>query len=105
MECELTIGDIYDEIAERLALARTKALMGERQEAIGIFQGASLDFTRFRDVLRGCPGYHALEHAFTVTMEALCAEQSIVSPAPESAVAPPASSRARRRSSGRRKAA
>ncbi|HLK57316.1 MAG TPA: hypothetical protein VKU00_12160 [Chthonomonadaceae bacterium] len=76
MEAELTLGDIYEEISERLALARTKALMGERQEALGLFQGASLDYTRFRDVLAGYPGAHALEHAFDVTMAALDAERA-----------------------------
>jgi hypothetical protein len=75
MEAELTLGDIYEEIAERLALARTKALMGERQEALGLFQGASLDYTRFRDVLAGYPGAHALAHAFDATLAALEAEQ------------------------------
>lgn len=78
MENECTIGDIYETIAERLATARTKALMGERQEALGIFQGAALDWTRFRDVLTGYPGYHALEHAFNVTMTALSAEQEML---------------------------
>ncbi|HZT41141.1 MAG TPA: hypothetical protein VFA07_03070 [Chthonomonadaceae bacterium] len=76
MEGEFTLGDIYEEIAERLALARTKALMGERQEALGLFQGASLDYTRFREVLASYPGAHALEHAFDVTLAALNAEQS-----------------------------
>ena len=75
MEGEFTLGDIYEEIAERLALARTKALMGERQEALGLFQGASLDYTRFREVLAGYPGARALEHAFDVTMAARNAEQ------------------------------
>lgn len=75
MEGELMLGDIYEELAEKLAQARTKALMGEREEALGIFHGASLQFTRFRDVLSGYPGHHALEHAFEVTMQALCEEQ------------------------------
>jgi hypothetical protein len=75
VESELTLGDIYEAIAERLALARTKALMGERLEALGIFQGASLDFTRFHEVLSDYPGFHALEHAFNVTMAALCEDR------------------------------
>lgn len=80
MECELTLGDIYEEIAERLALARTKALMGEREEALGQFQGASLDFKRFREALEGYPGFHALEHAFCVTLSALSTEQERQTP-------------------------
>src|SRR5690348_15651823 len=76
MEGELTLGDIYDDISERLALARTKALMGERQEALGVFRGASLDYRRFREVLTDFPGFHALEHAFNVTLTALDSEQT-----------------------------
>jgi hypothetical protein len=75
MESEPTLGDIYEEIAERMALARTKALMGEREEALGLFHGASLEYTRFREVLKDYPGYHALEHAFLVTLGALGSEQ------------------------------
>ncbi len=71
MEEELTLGDVYDDIQDRLATARTKALMGEREEALGILQGASLDYTRFRDVLRDYPGQHALTYAFDMTMIAL----------------------------------
>jgi hypothetical protein len=85
MESELTLGDIYDDISERLAMARTKALMGERQEALGVFRGASLDYTRFRDVLTGYPGFHALDHAFNVTMAALGEEQSQEASPPQNA--------------------
>lgn len=76
MEGELTLGDVYDDISERLALARTKALMGERHEALGVFRGASLDYMRFREVLAEVPGFHALEHAFNITMAALDNEQA-----------------------------
>ena len=72
---EMTLGDIFDEIAERLAAARTKALMGEREEALGLFQGASLEYTRFQDVLQGYPGHLALKHAFEITLGALCDER------------------------------
>ena len=71
IEEESTLGDVYDDIQDRLATARTKALMGEREEALGILQGASLDYTRFRDVLRDYPGQHALNYAFDMTMIAL----------------------------------
>ena len=69
------LGDIYDGIADKLAEARTRALMGERQQALGILQGAALEMMRFRDVLQSVPGYLALDHAFEVTRQALCAEQ------------------------------
>ena len=75
MQTESTSSDIYEEIADQLALARTKALMGQPCEALGIFQAASLEYTRFRDVLSAYPGYCALEHAFTVTLTALRDEQ------------------------------
>jgi hypothetical protein len=71
MQNESTLSDIYEEIADQLALARTKALMGEPCEALGIFQATSLEYTRFREVLSAYPGFHALEHAFGVTMAAL----------------------------------
>lgn len=79
MESELTLGDLYEEISDRLAAARTKALMGERQEAMGLFRGASLDFTRFREVLHDYPGFYALEHAFTITLQHLGAEEELTS--------------------------
>ena len=76
MHTEPTLSDIYEEIADKLlALARTRALMGEPCEALGIFHAASLEYTRFRDVLSAYPGFQALEHAFRVTMTALEAEQ------------------------------
>ena len=99
MEQELTLGDMYEEIAERLALARTKALMGEREEAMGIFQGASLEYRRFQDVLSGYPGHLALEHAFQATMAALCEErtQEHSEPQPNNERKPTQTSRSRKR--------
>ena len=88
MQTESTLGDIYEEIADQLALARTKALLGERREALGIFQAISLEYTRFREVLSAGPGFHALEHAFTVTMTALRDEQQRSDSAAAPAVAP-----------------
>ena len=67
MEGERTLGEIYDELQDKLSLARTHALMGEREAALGLLRGASLEFTRFRDVLTAFPGFYALEHAFTTT--------------------------------------
>ena len=87
MHTETTLSDIYEEIADKLALARTKALMGEPCEALGIFQAASLEYTRFRDVLSAFPGFYALEHAFGITMTALQAEQQLME-APDKSVSP-----------------
>lgn len=66
-----TLSDIYEQIADLLATARTKQLTGEEQDALGLFQEASLLFTRFRDVLSTYGGFAALEHALAVTMTAL----------------------------------
>jgi hypothetical protein len=76
MSDELTLGDVFEIIAEQLATARTKALMGERKAARGLFRRAFLEFTRFREVLRGYPGFYALEHSFEVTKAALCPEET-----------------------------
>ena len=97
MQTESTLSDIYEEIADQLALARTKALMGEPCEALGIFQAASLEYTRFRDVLSAYPGFYALEHAFTVTLTALRDEHHRLGLAAESANVPAAAPRKRSR--------
>jgi hypothetical protein len=76
MEEEPMVGDVFEEIAEHLALARTKALMGEREEALGLLQGACLEMTRFREQLTGYPGFLALDHSLHTTLDALCAERS-----------------------------
>lgn len=85
MEEEFTLGDIYEDIAERLAAARTKALLGEREEALGVFRGAALDYRRFREVLAGYPGCHALEHAFNATLTSLEDEHALAQSDTESA--------------------
>lgn len=97
MQTETTLSDIYEEIADKLALARTKALMGEPYEALGIFQAASLEYTRFRDVLSAYPGFYALEHAFSVTMTALQDEQQRAEAINQPAAAPKAAPRKRTR--------
>ncbi len=97
MQTESTLSDIYEEIADKLALARTKALMGEPCEALGIFQAASLEYTRFREVLSAYPGFYALEHAFTVTMTALRAEHDQAVLTTNAAAVPATASRRRNR--------
>lgn len=74
MDEETTLGDIYEALAERIALAQTRALMGEREAALNIYCAASLEFRRFRDVLTHYPGFHTLEYAFDSAMKALCGE-------------------------------
>lgn len=72
---EFTLGDLFDDLAERVAAARTKALMGERQEALGLFQSAFLEYTRYRDVLASMPGHLSLEHDVEETRRSLCQEK------------------------------
>ena len=73
---ELTIGDVYDNLCEQVADARTRALMGERAEALRLYQTASLEYERFRDALHGLP-LHTLEHDFTVTRQILCVDRCL----------------------------
>lgn len=73
-EMEQTLDDVFEEIAEGLAQARTRSLMGEREEALGLLQRASLEFTRFREVLKDYPGFLALEHDLMLSRTGLCTE-------------------------------
>jgi hypothetical protein len=75
MNGEWTVGDLFEEIAERVASARTRALMGERHEALMLLQRARIDYLRFRDVLRAYPGGLALEQSMQTAQESLCAER------------------------------
>ena len=70
------MGEIFEELADRVAAARTRALMGERQEALALLQRARIDFLRFREVLRGYPGSLALEYSIDVAQAALCEERA-----------------------------
>ncbi len=65
------MGELIEDLQEKLAEARTRALMGEREVALGVLRGATLEFVRFREVLKSETGYHALEHALDVTLEAM----------------------------------
>ncbi len=80
-DTELTAGDVYDQLCEQVAAARTRALMGERAEALRLFQTASLEYERFRDALQGLP-LHALEHDFTVTRQILSVDRCLSELAP-----------------------
>lgn len=50
-----TLSDIYDQIADMLAMARGKALMGLKEEATSLFQSAFERYWKFYDVLREVP--------------------------------------------------
>ncbi|MCS6775838.1 MAG: hypothetical protein RMJ43_02760 [Chloroherpetonaceae bacterium] len=67
----MTLYDVYEEIAETLALAQTRALMGEQEVALALFREAGAQFLEFREVLAAMPGFHALAHALENTQVAL----------------------------------
>lgn len=70
------MGDIFEDIAERVATARTRALMGERREALAILQRARMDYMRFQEVLHDYPGSLALARSLEAARAALDAERS-----------------------------
>ena len=74
-EMDCTAGDLYDALHEKIALARTRALMGEWCQAQSLFEEAREEYTMYRAVLQGLP-LHALDHAFTETMQILSAERN-----------------------------
>ena len=76
MNEERTVGDIFEDIAERVATARTRALMGERQEALTQLQRARMDYLRFREVLESYPGSLALQRSLEAAQAALCEERA-----------------------------
>lgn len=76
MEGEQTLGDVFDNLFERLADVRTRAIMGERAAALEIMIPAHRDFQEFREILSGLPGYYALEYDYNATLAALCGEES-----------------------------
>jgi len=69
------MGDIFEDLAERVATARTRALMGERKEALAILQRAKMDYQRFREVLETYPGGLALHQSLESAQETLRAER------------------------------
>ena len=76
MKEEISVGDIFEDIAERVAMARTRALMGERKEALAMLQKARMDFHRFREVLHGYPGSLALENSIASAQATLREERA-----------------------------
>lgn len=71
MNSEPTLSDIYDSIAEQIASAQTRALMGEREEALGLMHGAHLDYMRFETVLADLSDRPALPNSYRTAIAAL----------------------------------
>src|SRR5689334_4858676 len=76
MKREWTMGELFEDIAERVATARTRALMGERKEALALLQKAKMDYMRFQEVLRDYPGSLALQRSIETAQTALCEERA-----------------------------
>lgn len=73
---EWTVGAVFEDISERIAAGRSRALMGERDEALAILQCARLDYLRFQEALEGFPGSLSLEHSLETALAALCDERT-----------------------------
>ena len=71
MNTEFTLGEVYERIADQLALARAKDMMGQHEEALHLMQSATLDYKKYEAVLAGYCGINALLHAFTLTLTAI----------------------------------
>jgi len=62
---------LFDSLTDRLATARTLALMGDHDEARSLLASARADFEEWREVLAGYAGVEAMEHSLRVTEEAM----------------------------------
>lgn len=71
MDREMTVGTVLDEIAEMIAAAKSFALTGEREAALGTLRLAALEMARWGDVLNDAPGYREAQRAFEVAEAAL----------------------------------
>ena len=70
-QTEVSLGEIYDCIADTLSQSRILCLQGKRCEAIKVYEAASQEFNRFQPELRGFSGYVALQEAFIKTCNGL----------------------------------
>ena len=62
---------LYGNMADLLATCRAKCLMGEHQDALALFQEATLLYRLHNVAMAGMPGFAALDHAFTQTLGTL----------------------------------
>lgn len=66
---EYTLGDIYEEIAEGITIARgciTEGLMTEAKEHLRL---ANADFMLYEHALKTYPGYQALRHSLRAAVD------------------------------------
>lgn len=67
----MTPGAIFEDLADRLATARTRFLLGEHAEARALLESVWIDYLRHRDALRGMAGHAALVHSFETAQRAM----------------------------------
>ena len=78
-DMELTAGDLFDALYEQIALAKTRALMGETEQAHVLFADAAREYAQYADIFASLPGHLSLEHDLEATRQMLC--QNSVRPA------------------------
>ena len=76
MEQEFTTFEIYESLQERLATARSMALMGDQQNALCVFREARETFIEFKETLACVPGFLALLKSTEETLAWLQEEQN-----------------------------
>ena len=69
---ELTAGDVFDSLYERVAQAKTRALMGETEQAYKLFQDVAREYAQYADIFAGLPGHLSLQHDMEATRQMLC---------------------------------
>lgn len=106
-DMELTAGDVFDALYEQIALAKTRALMGETEQARMLLEDAAREYAQYADIFASLPGHLSLEHDLEATRQMLCrdsiqpAQPDILPELTTTAMpaAPPKQQRVRRRAS------
>ena len=105
-DMEMTAGDLFDALYEQIALAKTRALMGETEQAHTLFEDAAREYAQYADIFSSLPGHLSLEHDLEATRQMLGQNsvqpaQSDILPALTTTVLPaaPPKQRVRRRTS------
>ena len=55
-DMEMTAGDLFDALYEQIALAKTRALMGETEQAHTLFEDAAREYAQYADIFSSLPG-------------------------------------------------
>ncbi len=71
-DMELTAGDLFDALYEQIAMAKTRALMGETEQAHTLFEDAAREYAQYADIFSSLPGHLSLQHDLETTRQMLC---------------------------------